>query len=256
MKDRVKSKVALFSMYSDNIRIEEHCNNGGIAAVYENGYVLIRTGNHILPVEEVENIPITFGGKADFNIANVLAAALGAYTTGISLNKIREALKTFIPSSENTPGRANIFEFNDFTVMVDYAHNPHGVKALGNFINSFNTANKVGIITGVGDRRDEDIISLGQEAARIFNEIIIRHDEDLRGRTHEELDTLLTNGVRKVNPNIPVSYFWCECESVDYAIRTAKPDTLIVVLTDNILKVTSCIREHQEKRVNWLKKAV
>lgn len=247
MKDRVSCKVALFSMYADNIRIEEHCNNGGLAAVYENGYLLLRTGNHIIPIEEAKNIPLTFGGKAEFNIANALAASLAAYTNRIKLSTIREVLKNFVPSHETTPGRLNVFEFGDFNVIVDYAHNPHAVKAIGKFINTFNAKTKVGIVTGVGDRRDEDIIALGEESAKVFDEIIIRHDDDMRGRTIEEVENLITKGIVNVNPDIPITYSLAECESVDYAIKHAVPGSVIVVLTDDIKKVTECIIEHQRK---------
>jgi cyanophycin synthetase len=247
MKDRVKCKVALFSLHADNIRIEEHCNKGGLAAIYENGFLLLRTGNHLIPIEEAKNIPITFGGKAEFNIANVLAASLAAYTNRIKLNTIREVLRTFVPSHETTPGRVNVFDFGDFNVVVDYAHNPHAVRAIGKFIKAFNARTKVGIITGVGDRRDEDIIALGEESARIFEEIIIRHDDDMRGRTIEEIENLITKGIVNVNPDIPITYSLAECEAVDHAINHAIPDSVIVVLTENIKKVTECILQHQKK---------
>lgn len=247
MKDRVKCKVALFSMYADSVRIEEHCNKGGLAAIYENGFLLLRIGNHLIPIEEAKNIPLTFGGKAEFNIANVLAATLAAYTNRIKLSTIRQVLRTFTPSHETTPGRMNVFEFGDFNVVLDYAHNPHAVRAMGSFIKSFGAKTKVGIITGVGDRRDEDIIALGEEAAKIFDEIIIRHDEDMRGRTIEEVEDLITRGVVNVNPDIPITYSMTECESVSHAIDHAVPDSLIVVFTENVRKVTACILQHQQQ---------
>jgi cyanophycin synthetase len=259
MKDNVNCKIALFSLYSDNIRIEQHCTNGGIAGYLENEYLIIRVGNHIVPIEEVKNVPITFGGRAEFNIANALAASLAAYTNNIRLSTIRKALQTFLPSDENTPGRINIFEFNDFTVMLDYAHNPHGVKALGRFIKTFDAETKVGVITGVGDRRDEDIIALAEEAAKIFDEIIIRHDDDLRGRTHEDLDRLLTIGVRRVDPDKPLSYYWCECEAVENAIKNRKPRSLIVVLVEDFKTVAECVKRHQQEdqsKMPHLRKAV
>lgn len=246
MKDRLKCKIALFSLYHDNIRVERHCADGGLAAICENGYLLIRKGNHIIPIEEAVNIPITFGGKADFNIANALAASLAAYTNGISLNVIQQALKTFVPSVETTPGRLNIFEFTNFKLLLDYAHNPHGVKALGRFVNSFEDARKVGVITGVGDRRDEDIIALGEEAARIFDEIVIRHDEDLRGRAAQEIDTLLTTGIKNINPNIPIVYHTNECKAVEFAISRARPGDLVVVLIDDVSDAVSCIKHQQQ----------
>jgi cyanophycin synthetase len=247
MKDRLNCKIALFSMHADNVRIEEHCSRGGLAAIYENGYLLLRTGNHLIPVEEARNIPLTFGGKAEFNIANALAACLAAYTNRIKLNTIREVLRTFTPSHETTPGRVNVFDFGDFTIVADYAHNPHAVKAMGKFINSFGAKRKVGIITGVGDRRDEDIIALGEESARIFDEVIIRHDDDMRGRSVEEVENLLTIGLVKVKAGIPIIYSMAECEAVDYAIDHATPNSLIVVLTEKIKKVTECILTHHKK---------
>lgn len=247
MKDTVKCKVALFSMYPNSVRIEEHCSKGGLAAVYENGFLLLHTGNHIIPVEEAKNIPITFNGKAEFNIANALAATLAAYTNRIKLNTIREVLRNFVPSHETTPGRVNVFDFGDFNVIIDYAHNQHAVKAVGKFIKTFGAKTKIGIITGVGDRRNEDIIALGEESARIFDEIIIRHDDDMRGRTVEEVEDLITRGIVNINSDIPITYSMGECEAVEHAINLAIPDSVIVVLTENIKKVTEYILQHQKK---------
>jgi len=98
----------------------------------------------------------------------------------------------------------------------------------------------------VGDRRDEDIVALGEEAAKIFDEIIIRHDKDMRGRTHEELDRLLTTGIRKVQPDLQISYFGDECEAVERALELRKPKSLLVILIENIDAVIECIRRHQQ----------
>lgn len=246
MKDHIKSRVALFSLHADNIRIEQHCAAGGIAAIHENGYILIRKGNHVLPVEELANVPITFGGRCEFNIANALAASLAAYTSQISIRQIRQALRSFVPSSETTPGRVNVFEFSNFRVVLDYAHNPHGVRALGSFINTFNASMRTGVITGVGDRRDEDIIALGEEAAKIFDRIIIRHDDDLRGRKPEEMNELLMAGIRKVSPEKHVTFFPCELEACEFAIANAVPGSVVVVLVDHVSKLTACIRKYQQ----------
>lgn len=246
MRENVKGKIALYSMNANSARIEEHCAAGGLAAIYENGYLLLRIGNHFIPIEEAVNIPITFGGKADFNIANALAASLGAYTSKIKLGIIRTALRSFIPSQESIPGRINIFEFNEFTVILDYAHNPHGVRALGQFIKTFE-GNKVGVITGVGDRRDEDISALGEEAAKIFDEIIIRHDNDMRGRTYDEIDRLLSIGIHKIDARKPISYYSSECEAVEQVLKEGKPGSVLVVLIDNVSAVTELISKYQKR---------
>ena len=246
MKDEVSSKVALFSMFSNNIRIERHCMGGGLAAVFENGFILLRQGNQIIPVEEVGNIPITFDGKAEFNIANVLAATLAAYTNDISLAVIRQTLRSFVPSNETTPGRVNVFDFNQFKFIVDYAHNQHGVRAMGKFVKSLDASVRIGIITGVGDRRDEDIIALGEEAARVFDHIAIRHDEDLRGRTTEEIDRLLQTGIRRVDTQKPITYFHTECDAVDHYVQHAPPGAIVVVFIEHVTNVLACIKQHLE----------
>jgi cyanophycin synthetase len=70
MREGLDCKVALFSMHEDNPHIKEHCAKGGVAAIYEHGYVTIRKGGWKIRVDKVANIPLTFGGKAEFNIAN------------------------------------------------------------------------------------------------------------------------------------------------------------------------------------------
>jgi cyanophycin synthetase len=103
------------------------------------------------------------------------------------------------------------------------------------------------VITGVGDRRDEDIIAMGEEAAKIFDEIIIRHDEDMRGRTYEEIDRLLSVGIHKVDRNKPISYYGSECDAVQQVLSEGKRGSVIVVLVDNVTNVIQCLRRFQEQ---------
>jgi cyanophycin synthetase len=238
MKDSLSCKIALFSLYADSARIEEHCNGGGLAAFVEDGYLFLRRGRNLIPVEEVKNVPITLGGAAKFNIYNVLAASLAAYTSKINLNSIAQTLRTFVPSSETTPGRLNIFRFTDFTAISDYAHNPHALRALGQVVLSFPASVKTGIIAGVGDRRDEDIIEFAEEAARIFDRIIIRQDKDLRGRSAEDLNELVLKGIRNIDPRKPVQFIPDESEAVDQAIQHALLHSLIVFLSDKVEEVS------------------
>jgi cyanophycin synthetase len=244
MKDRVQSKVAFFSLYADSIRIQRHCEVGGIAAYPEDGYIIIREGNTIKVIDELENIPITYGGKARFNVANVLGAVLAAYLTNVCMPAIRSTLRNFKNTVEQTPGRMNEFDFNDFKIMVDYAHNPHGLRAFGEFIRATQPGKKVGVIAGIGDRRNEDIIALAEEAARIFDEIVIRMDEDLRGRTELELGSLLRSGIQKVSPDKKVTYFSNEEDAIDYVVHSAEPDSFTTIFVDNIRSVCQRLQQH------------
>jgi cyanophycin synthetase len=83
--------------------------------------------------------------------------------------------------------------------------------------------------------------------AKIFNEIIIRHDDDIGGRTIEEVENLIIKGILNINPGIPITYSLAECEAVDDAIDHAVPDSVIVILTENSKRVTDCIPGRQQK---------
>lgn len=246
MRDGLDCKVALFSLHEDNPRIKEHCAKGGLAAVYEHGYVTILKGGWKIRVEKVTNIPITFSGKAEFNISNVLGATLAAYVRDFKTEDIRLALQTFVPSPAMTPGRMNMFNFKNFTVMLDYAHNTHGIQAIGKYVQSVDAPLKVGIVAGVGDRRDEDIISLGEESAKIFDEIIIRQDKNLRGRTEEEMIELMTRGIKNIDPLKKITLFRKESEAIDHAIATAQKDSFIVVISDVVPDALDQVKRYKD----------
>ena len=95
----------------------------------------------------------------------------------------------------------NLFQFPTFEVLVDYAHNAAGLLAVGEFLKKTEANKKIGIIAGIGDRRDEDTIELGKIAAQLFDEIIIRQDKDLRGKSGDEINNLLKEGIFSVDPN-------------------------------------------------------
>ncbi|MBS1781581.1 MAG: cyanophycin synthetase [Bacteroidetes bacterium] len=246
MREGLTCKVALFSLDENNPRIKEHCAKGGLAAVYEHGYVTIIKGGWKIRIEKVTDIPLTFSGKAVFNIANVLGALLAVYVCEFKTEDIRQALQTFIPSPAMTPGRMNLFHFKNFTVMLDYAHNTHGIQAIGAFVNSVESPMKVGIVAGVGDRRDEDIISVGEESAKIFDEIIIRQDKNLRGRTEDEMIDLMTKGIRKVSPNKKITLFRKEAEAIDFALQHAIKDSFIVIISDVVPDALEQVKRYKD----------
>jgi cyanophycin synthetase len=246
MREELDCKIALFSLNENNPHIQAHCEKGGIAAVYENGYVTIMKGTWKIRVDKVTNIPITFGGKAEFNIANVLPAILATYLSDFKIEDIRLALETFVPSPVQTPGRMNIFHFKNFAVMADYAHNAHGMEAIGKFVQKIDATKKVGVIAGVGDRRDEDTIALGVEAAKVFDEIIIRQDKNLRGKSEAEIIALLTKGIHSVKNNLKITSIKTEREAIEYAIRNAIKGSFVVIINDVVDNALGQIQELKE----------
>ncbi|MFT5845454.1 MAG: cyanophycin synthetase [Saprospiraceae bacterium] len=252
MRIDLECNVAYFAMSDDNPRVMKHCARGGIAAIYENGYITICKGEWKMRLTKAINVPLTFGGKADFMIQNVLPAALTGYLNGFSLEDIRVSLELFTPSPQQTPGRLNLFEFENFTLLLDYAHNAAGLNALKNMLDNMEQSPKVGIIAGVGDRRIEDNEAIGAVSARMFDEIIIRQDKHLRGKTEQELISMLENGIKKEDPNKPVTIIPSEAEAIKFAIKNAQPGSMIVLCSDVIpdaLDLVMKLKEEETKRL-------
>ena len=247
MRRSVECNVALFSMDENNPRIKALQRLNGITAVYESGFVTICRGVWKMRIMKAENIPLTYGGKASFMIQNVLAAVLAAHVQGISIEDIKAALETFIPSASQTPGRLNLFEFKDFTILLDYAHNPAGMLALKKFTDELEATVKVGIIAGVGDRRDEDTNQVGSIAAEMFDEIIIRQDKRLRGRTEEELIKLLNDGIQMKDPNKKTTIIPSEREAITHAVKNAEKGALIILCSDVIPDALELVKKFKEQ---------
>ncbi len=248
MKDNLKCHIALFSMDENNERIKEHSKNGGLSAVFENGNITILKGNWKIRVINVKDIPITFEGKAIHNINNCLPAVLAAYLyRDININDIRSALSSFMPSATQTPGRLNFFNFKNFTFLADFAHNPHGLKLLCDFITKLDYPKKIGVISGTGDRRDEDIRELGEISARYFDEIIIRCDKNLRGRDAEEIISLLQEGIQNVNPSIPIMVIANENEALEYIYAHPQQGALYTIMCDVVAGALDKIKELKER---------
>ena len=248
MKDGLECNIALFSMDENNPRIKKHCELGGLAAVYENGYISILKGSWKLRVMPAQDIPLTYEGRAIHNINNILPAVIASYLfRDVPMEEIRVALQTFVPSPTLTPGRLNFFHFENFTFLADFAHNPHGLKLLCDFVSKLNYPYKIGVISGTGDRRDEDIRELGEISANFFDEIIIRCDKNLRGRTPDEIIDLLKQGIQKTDPSVPTMVIPNEDEALEYIYANPKQGALYTIMCDVVAGALDKIRELKER---------
>ena len=232
MRRNINCNLALFSMDEENPRVKALQRKGGITAVYESGYVTICKGEWKMRIMKAEDIPLTYGGKATFMIQNVLGAVLAAHIQGIRIEDMKVALETFIPSASQTPGRLNLFKFENFSILLDYAHNPAGMRALKQFADKLEASHKVCIIAGIGDRRVEDNNLIGSIAAEMSNEIIIRQDKRLRGKTEAELIKMLNDGIKMKHPEMKTTVIPSEKEAITHAVNTAKKDSLIILCSD------------------------
>ncbi|NNT71758.1 cyanophycin synthetase [Flavobacterium sp. IMCC34852] len=245
--NELSCNIAYFSMDENNPKVQQFAKEGKIVAVYENGYITIKKGEWKIRVERATHVPLTLGGKAKFMIANALAATLAAYLQGFKTEDISLSLQTFIPSAAQTPGRMNIFEFKKFKVMIDFAHNPSGYKGVEEFLSSVEATKKIGIIAGVGDRRDEDIRECAMIAARMFDHIIIRQEKHLRGRTEEEIIGLIMEGINASGKNVTHEIIAKEVEAIKHAINSAGEGTFITALSDVVTNAIEIVQEYLDK---------
>ena len=181
----------------------------------------------------------------------VYRLCLAAYLfRDITIEDIRTGLQTFIPSESLTPGRLNFFHFKNFTMLADFAHNPHGLKLLCDFISKLDYPTRIGVISGTGDRRDEDIRELGEISAQYFDEIIIRCDKNLRGRTADEIIGLLKEGIDKVNPGIPTISFPMKMRRWNIFMKMHKQGALYTIMCDVVARALDKIRELKQREEN------
>jgi len=247
MRKRVDGTVVLFSMDENNENIRRHARRGGISCVYENGYITLLKGRWKVRVEKAINIPLTYGGRAEFMIQNVLAATLACFVHGVSLEDIRVGVTTFTPSTAQTPGRMNFVEVRDFTVLMDFAHNPAGLTGLKDFIEKLPYESRTAVLCGTGDRRDEDLREIGRIAAETFDQIVIRRGDHLRGRGEENMRELLLEGIKESGRDVPTKYIAGTPEAINHALKNAGKGELVVILGDTVRTDIEVVNKYREE---------
>lgn len=249
MKELVDGRVVCFSMDEHHPNIVRRAERGRVSCVYENGFVTILKGKWKVRVEKVANIPLTYGGRAEFMVQNVLAATLACFVHGVSIEDIRVGLTTFNAGTAQTPGRLNFIEVGHATVLMDYAHNPAGARGLTNFINKLPNKYRTAVLNGTGDRRDDDIREFAQIIAENFDRIVIRRGNYLRGRTEEELFKLLQEGIAQSGKTPTVRVIPESRDAIHHAIKNARKGELVVTLADLVPKDIQYVQEIRDKLI-------
>ncbi|MXV14548.1 cyanophycin synthetase [Hufsiella ginkgonis] len=251
-KKTTHCNVAYFSMNEDNPVVVEHCRNNGVAAVFENGFLTIKKGDWKIRIEKVTHIPITFNGSVGFMTQNALAATLATFLWGFKTEDIRLALETFIPSAAQTPGRMNLFHFKDFKILVDHAHNPDGLRGVQQYLKTMDAKHFTGIISGTGDRRDEDIREIGRISAEMFDDIIICQEKYLRGRTYDNIIQLLLEGIKEVKPEIGIKIIPKGDDALKYAIEHMKENWQLTIVSDSVSHAVDTVQRYQDREAGIL----
>ncbi|MEE4637407.1 MAG: cyanophycin synthetase [Wenzhouxiangella sp.] len=234
------SRLSYVTMKPGHPLVKQHIRAGGQAFVLEEGMnghmiTIYDQGKH-MPLLWTHLIPATIEGRALHNVQNAMFAAALAYNMNLSLDDIRQGLRTFDTTFFQAPGRMNIYDDHPFRVIMDYAHNPAAVRAMCDLVERFEVEGRRLVVLGApGDRRDEDIEAIADVAAKHFDHFICRCDDHRRGRGDDEVarmlqDRLIHNGVKPENIDIVVD----EQASIDHALGIAAPGDLLLVLADQV----------------------
>ncbi len=244
MVEHAEGKIFYFTMNPRNQIVRDHISQGGRAVVLEEGVngqrITLYDGERYVPVLWTHLIPATLEGAAMFNVANSLAATAIAYAMGVTLENIRQGLRTFATTFFQTPGRLNVFDKYDFRVLVDYAHNPAAVRALADTVKRLRKpgGRAIGVVAMPGDRRDQDIRDVAAIAAQTFDEIVIKEDASRRGRPPGEIARIMREAAVEAGMlDAYIDTVLDEIEAARYAMMRAQRDDLVVILADDITGV-------------------
>lgn len=245
--NRACGKIILFSLNPDNNILNEHIKAGGTVVTISNRNVIIRKSEIDFFICTVDEIPITFGGVVEFNIANALAAIGALHGLSLPIEQIRNGVMTFHPSVNQNPGRMNLFDFQTYKVLLDYGHNEESARALADLLPRLSKGRKIALCHGTGSRTDKQIIEYGEALATAYDSILLT-DFDPRQRPIGETSLLLSQGLIKAGfkqENIEI--IANPDEAVDILFSKAQAGDLLVIHPDSLELVMSQIMQRHRQ---------
>ncbi len=241
MRTTTPARPWVFSRDPDSPALREILASGGRATTVIDGWITVLDGSRADPLVEIADVPMTLSGLSRFNVENALAAASAALAAGILRPHVVTGLRSFLPDPEHNPGRMNIFTLNkssgtssgtssgEISVVIDLAHNEAGLEALIEIMRGV-CAPERRLLLGlgaVGDRQDDILEMLGEIAARDADVVMIGHKQDyLRGRTMEEIESLLGAGAERVGMT-DIAAYPTEVESLKALVAIAAPGDVV-----------------------------
>ncbi|MES1240854.1 MAG: cyanophycin synthetase [Acidobacteriota bacterium] len=241
MAGHSRAKPIYVTLQKDNDLVRRHIRDRGRAVALEEGLngrmIVVYEGEEHIPLLWARQIPATIEGHAIHNVQNAMFAAAIAHAMGIGLDNIRQGLRTFTTDFFQTPGRMNFYNEHPFRVLLDYAHNAHGMEAMARTVRDLTVhGRRLGVLAAPGDRRDQDILDLARAAAPAFDLLILREDDNRRGRRSGEVGEMLRKGL--VEAGFPAERIaqgvLPEEEAVQRALEEAKPTDLLVIFGDKL----------------------
>ncbi|HWS87328.1 MAG TPA: cyanophycin synthetase [Pyrinomonadaceae bacterium] len=236
-------RVVYFSLRADHVLVRKHLGAGGTAFFVRDGRVIEAAGGEQSEVLALSDVPVTLGGTAEFQVANVLASVAACRALNVAREQVAAGLKSFRAAADN-PGRANIFRLPaGGHVLLDYGHNPAAFASVCRSAARWNKGRVTGIVGVPGDRSDELIEEAARIAARGFGRVVIKEDTDLRGRRSGEVAELMRRVVSDEAPWLDCSVVLCEEEALRRELKRLGPEEIVVMFYDQREPVARVLEE-------------
>jgi len=233
MAAKCKGQVIFFAADKNNPVMATHRAQGH-AVVYIQGKQLVaRKGGQTESIA-LADVPITMGGAIGFQVENVMASVAAAWSLGLGWDVIRQGLATFSNDNHNAAGRFNVFHYRGATVIADYGHNPDAMQALVQAVQAMPAVRRSVVISGAGDRRDQDIRQQTQILGDAFDEVVMFEDQCQRGRKDGEVLALLREGLAQAKRTTQQTEVFGEFLAIDTALDKLQAGELCLVLVDQV----------------------
>jgi len=236
-----RGEIIYFTMNPENPALTEHLAKLGMVLTVKHGKIVLLRGKVTVEIVEVNDVPIAFEGHAPFNVQNAMAAAAASIAHGIEIDDIRAGLLSFHPTPAQMPGRTNYFEADGLKCLIDYGHNVPALIALEPLVKGLATKRKIAVATAPGNRRDEDLMALGAQLARMCDLVLV-YETDARGRNAGETAKLIHEGAASAGTSAQFEIIMSEQEAVAKAIDEAKVGDFLLLLVDNIESATERLK--------------
>jgi cyanophycin synthetase len=233
MAANCRGKVIFFGADRGHPVIATHLAQGCRTVYVEDGHIVAAEGKELNKIA-LSMVPITRNGAIGFQVENVMAAVAAAWGVGISWDAIRLGLKTFANDSDNAPGRFNVFDYKGATLIADYGHNPDAILALVQAVETMPAKRRSVVISGAGDRRDQDITQQTEILGRAFDDVILYEDACQRGRVDGEVVGLLRSGLNGAPRTTHIQEIYGEFLAIDTAMGRLQEGDLCLILIDQV----------------------
>jgi cyanophycin synthetase len=225
--------VIFFAQDRSQSVLATHCAQGK-RVVYLDGKTIVAAEGKFEHRIPLSGIPITHDGAIGFQVENAMAAIGAAWALGLDWHIVHEGLRTFRNDASTTPGRFNIFNHRGATVIADYGHNPDAIQALTRAVEAMSSNRRMVVISGAGDRRDEDIRRQTEILGDAFDDVILYEDQCQRGRADGEVLALLREGLAGAKRTKAIKEIQGEFVAIDTALASLQSGDLCLILVDQV----------------------